>query len=137
MMDIKETQIQRAILDYLNLRKGCVAWRVPVQGVSVKNRKTGKINYKPNPLKGMADIVCFSKDEETGTRCIFFEVKTPGGRQSQSQKDFQTIIENFCEYYIVTNVCDVVVCLNFGKGKEIISQDEINDLLKKKRQIRV
>jgi len=100
--DMSESNIQKAILDYLQYQEnGIKLWFVRSASGNIstdtgRRFKTGK--------KGCPDIVlcqhgCF----------IGLEVKTPKGRQSDAQVEAQKIIEA-CggKYYVVRSVDDVI-----------------------------
>ena len=48
-------------------------------------------------IPGEPDLTLFTKTGET----IFIEIKTPTGRQSEKQKHFQKVVENYGFRYII------------------------------------
>lgn len=98
---MKESTIQRGILDYLELfsrNNPIYFFRAGAGAVKTEQGrffKTGKA--------GLSDIVvCYLG------RFIGFEVKTPTGRQSQSQKQAEYDIKQAGgEYHLVRSIADV------------------------------
>lgn len=101
-----ETQLQRAICDYLAYQPDIMFWRQNQSG-SFYTGKDGKRKFRKPPTyakNGVPDVIVV-KDG----RFIGLEVKTPKGRQSDAQKAFQEELEkNGGEYHIVRSVDDVV-----------------------------
>lgn len=61
-----------------------------------------------NTSSGHADLVCYRNG-----RAVFLEVKTPTGRQSESQKRFQSCAVKYgMNYYIVRSIEEALACLN-------------------------
>ncbi len=74
---MKESEIQKQILDYLKWQPECEAIRTYSVGIP---RKGGRAK---NHSRGLSDIiVCFKG------RLIALEVKKPGGKVSECQKQF-------------------------------------------------
>ena len=103
---MKETDIQRAICDYLALKQNRGAllfWRnnnVPIFDVS---RKAFRALPKYTP-KGLPDILCLKEGTFIG-----IEVKMPKAYQSPEQKQFERDIkEHGGEYLVARSVDDVV-----------------------------
>lgn len=76
---VKESDIQRAILDFLQAKK-ILAWRCNMGAVLVS--RDSKIRFSKNPNKGIPDIGGVLQ----GGRYFAIEVKRPGGRLSPEQK---------------------------------------------------
>lgn len=120
MKEATETQIQRAIMDYLAARK-IMAHRLN------SGMMRGEYKGKPWAVKlaeaGTADILALPEQVvhfESGppgdrftkklvyTRPIYIEVKTATGQQSPAQKIFQRRVEEMGHRYILArNVDDV------------------------------
>lgn len=97
---MKETQIQKVILQYLNL-KG-FAYRINTMGVFDKSRNTYRTT---NGSKGIPDIYFMSKKHGA----IWFEVKSPKGRLNPDQKVFQSLCKNFTiPHYVVRSLDEVM-----------------------------
>jgi len=79
---MKESDIQKRILVYLNRRKDIFAWKAPNQGMRVG----GGIRVKC-PMPGLPDIIGYNMNSG---RAIFIEVKTPEGKISDDQMEFIT-----------------------------------------------
>lgn len=99
-----EDKIQAKIVKYLRIHNDkCIVFHVPNGGSrniveAVKFKRIGV-------LAGVADLVVLLPD----SRCVFLEVKTGAGRQSDSQKMFEKQVEKFgFEYYVVRSVEDVI-----------------------------
>ncbi len=80
---MKEQAYQRAILDYLALRR-IYAWKNSSTGIF--NKKTG--GWIPIGLTGVSDILGILPDG----RFLAIEVKSPTGKLTQNQIDFLDII---------------------------------------------
>lgn len=93
---MRETDIQKLIIEWGRLVKGMSVWRINVQGM--RGRKSTNL--------GMADLV--AQYVFCGIPVlIFFEVKTPKGRQGESQKQFEEIVKRDGGFYfLVTSVQD-------------------------------
>lgn len=77
----KESSIQKAVLDYLALRK-IYAFRVNTQGVPLHD---GSGKYRPAPQKGVADILAILKPSG---RWLAVECKRPGAKLTDDQEEF-------------------------------------------------
>jgi len=75
----KESEIQKAILQYLALCKGVYAFRTNNVGVPLQ----GGTGFRPSPVKGLADLLCVVEGH-----FLALEVKRPGGKLSEAQKGF-------------------------------------------------
>lgn len=97
----KETDILRAICDYLALRRHFF-WRS--NNVPVYDTQRGAFRALPKyTLKGLPDIELIKDSCWVG-----LEVKTHIGKQSPEQKEFERRCkENGVEYYVVRGVEDV------------------------------
>ena len=76
---MKESEIQKNILEWLNFQPGTFAFRVNVQGVPLHN----KSGYRPSPLRGVSDILACINGH-----FVAIEVKTQKGKLSTYQLDF-------------------------------------------------
>lgn len=76
---MKESIIQKAIMDYLRL-KGCLVFKVNNGGVYIKSID----RYMRSPMKGISDIVGLTP----GGTFIAIEVKSPNKKPSIEQLDF-------------------------------------------------
>jgi penicillin-binding protein-related factor A (putative recombinase) len=79
---LKESDIQKSILDYLSLIPGCFVFRTNNIGVPLRD-SSGKTSFRPSPVKGLSDILCCFKG-----RFIALEVKRPKGKVTQHQTRF-------------------------------------------------
>lgn len=99
---MKETDIQKAICDYLAY-KHYFFWRQNTS--AILNHATGKFKSMPKySLNGIPDIILIKDGQFIG-----LEVKMPKGVQSEHQKTF----EKFCiraggKYHLVKSIEDVI-----------------------------
>lgn len=100
---MKEMDIQKAICDYLALKK-YFFWRQ--NNVPVYNSKLKRFRAMPKySMNGIPDIFLLPE----GGKIVFLEVKTPKGVQSANQKEFQKSVEELgYTYHIVKSVDDVI-----------------------------
>ena|ERR1022692_2374403 len=75
---MKESEIQKSIIDYLRKRK---VFYHKVNTVGIYKRSTD--SYIPSPSRGAPDIICIIKGRYVG-----LEVKTPKGKLSDDQIAF-------------------------------------------------
>lgn len=105
---MKESEIQKAIIDYMKSR-GYFVNRMPLGGVMMNVR--GKKFMRANPLKGFPDIFFLLKDRSG--RMGVIEVKTPKGRLSADQKEWLTVLEyNGVKCHVGRSIEDVEIFLN-------------------------
>jgi len=97
---MKEVQIQKAILQYLNL-KG-YAYRINTMGVYDASRQAYRTT---SGSKGVPDIYFMSKKHGA----IWFEVKSAKGRLNPHQKAFQALCKNFNILHHVVRSLDEVM----------------------------
>ena len=106
---LKESEIQRQILDWLTWQPDCFAFRTNNIGIPLKGG-----GFRPSPVRGLPDIIIILMGW-----VIFVEVKTAKGIQSEAQKGFQTYIENAGgNYILVRSLEDLQTHLkqgNYGK----------------------
>lgn len=95
---MKESDVQKAILDYLRYR-GIFCFKNNTVGIY--KRDTGA--YIPSQSKGSPDIICVVDGKFIG-----IEVKGPSGRQSPDQIEFQERLERAGGRYIVARSIDDV-----------------------------
>ena len=97
----RESEILRAVLDYLTVRK-VFHFRVNNTGVFDPSKK---IFRKPhNITPGVSDIICVRQG-----LIICIEVKSSSGFQSQAQKEFEAgVYNNGGQYHVVRSVDDVI-----------------------------
>jgi len=99
MAKLKETDIQKAILDYLSVKR-IFHWRQ--NNGAIYDPKIG--GYRSHTgMKGVPDIICVIDGQFVG-----IEVKGPRGRQSADQKIFERrLIENGGKYILAKSVTDI------------------------------
>lgn len=99
----KETDIQKAICDYLSLRKHFF-WRSNNTPISqIENGKRVFRKMSKYAVAGVPDIIVIKDGFFIG-----LEVKQDKGRQSDGQKEFEKMCKNAGgEYYVVRSIDDV------------------------------
>lgn len=95
---MKEADVQRAILDYLALKR-IFHYRNNSGGF----RDAANHFYRFGAI-GSPDIVCVVNGQYVG-----IEVKAPGGRQSEHQKEFQRRLEEAGGRYVIASSLDDVL----------------------------
>ena len=94
----KESEIQKAILQYLAARR-VLAWRMNTGAVKTETR------FFRFGSPGMADILAAPQSlDDWGVwqaRFLWIECKAPRGTQSEAQKSFQIQVEEQNHTYIV------------------------------------
>ena len=106
---MKESDLQKAIVEYLDLMG---VFYFAVNNEMAGGGKQAKIrmaHFKAMGLRaGASDLVLVLRG-----KVVFVEVKTEKGRQSESQKRFQMVVEELGHRYeIVRSVYDVERVLN-------------------------
>ena len=98
-----ESQIQRAILDYLQLLENqgkCFCFRSGAGAVKLDNGR-----YFKTGRPGISDITIFVPDG----KYICAEIKTPKGKQSDSQKKFEKQIKKLGgQYWLIRSVDEFI-----------------------------
>lgn len=106
---MKESQIQRTILDYLAARH-ILAFRMNTGAMA--GEYNGKQRFMRFGVVGMADILAFETfTAEEGDRLalpVWIEVKTATGKQSEHQRSFQRQVEEHGHKYIVARSVEEV-----------------------------
>ena len=113
---MKESEIQRAILDYL-ASKGILAFRQNTGAMA--GEYNGKKRFMRFGVPGMADILAFTtthtgekdywgKGEITYSEPLWIEVKTLTGKQSEYQRSFQAQVEAHGHRYILARCVEDV-----------------------------
>jgi hypothetical protein len=98
---ILESQIQKQILDYLELKH---IFHYRQNTGAMKSEYKGKSYFMRFGAVGSSDIFCVIKGLHIG-----IEVKTPQGKQSESQKKYQKALEAAGgRYFIATCLEDVM-----------------------------
>ena len=109
---MKESQIQKAILQYLAARHIFALRMQTGASISEYGGKTRMIRYG---VAGCADILAFKRERWAGVnfvRPLWLEVKSETGKQSELQKSFQEQVEADGHlYYIVRSIDGVVEAL--------------------------
>jgi hypothetical protein len=102
---LSESQIQRAILDWL-AAKGILAFRMNTG--AIKSTYKGKDRFMRFGTPGMADVLVFEvayypfgPNHGGFNKVMWLEVKTATGKQSELQKSFQAQVESHGHRYII------------------------------------
>lgn len=98
---MKEKPIEKAILQYLNALPQTFAFKVNTVGVFDPIKKVYRKPKSKYLINGVADILC-----QTPMGLIFFEVKSPTGKQTDSQKTFEDNIKRSGGFYFVVRSVD-------------------------------
>ena len=80
MKDRLESEIKKAILDYLNMQHMTFAFKIFTSGIPDAKRQGG---FRTNPSRGVADILGCKNG-----RFFAMEVKRPGGMVTDNQVSF-------------------------------------------------
>lgn len=96
-MKSTEKQTQKAILDYLSLRKDLMFWRQNTG--AIKTERGGF--YRFTSMNGMPDIFVLSN-----AQIYALEVKDIKGKQNENQKTFQKLFEAHGGVYKVVRSLD-------------------------------
>ena len=108
-----ESQIQAQIIEYLSLR-GIYCHSVPNEGAGPNKLRTMRL-IAQGMRPGVADLVVWFPWGRIG----YLEVKTLSGRQSESQKRFQTRCEKEGIFYaVVRSVDEVEQLIHRESGKQ-------------------
>lgn len=105
-MDKTEAKIQQEIIIYFR-NNYCLKFNKPRYCIfSIPNEGEGKkeMMFKKSIglLSGASDLIVLMPN-----RCIFVEVKTRIGRQSDNQKEFETRVKDLgFEYYLIRSLED-------------------------------
>ena len=106
---MKEREIQRAVLEYLRLRK-FFCWKNNTVGIYKKD--TGK--YIPSQSVGAPDIFLVIKGQIYG-----LEIKSEKGKQSESQKRWQLLFEAAGgKYFIVNSLSELLKIISKYEEKK-------------------
>lgn len=83
-----ETALVAAILQFLKLRR-IMAWRVHTQGTYDPVRKVRRTFHGRKGVADIAGVLCHRDDDGRAIgRALFIEVKLPGGKLSEEQRQF-------------------------------------------------
>lgn len=109
MPQIRETEIQKAILEYLRYN-GFFVWRNNV-GSGFNTNPDGKQYFTRFGFKGLSDIIGLTKDG----RFLAIEVKKPGMKPTESQQWFlDNVKKNGGVAFVATSIDDVQENLQIG-----------------------
>lgn len=107
-MKLKEADIQKQILQYLELKR---VFHYRNNSGGMTHEYNGKKSFMRFGEVGSPDIVCVIDGIYTG-----IEVKRPGGKQSENQKIFQENLERAGgRYFIAYSLDDVINMLSYAK----------------------
>lgn len=114
MSKTPEGQIKKSILEFLELyakKAPFLFWNQ--ESVGIFDAKKGIYRKKKSRFQknGIADIILVKNYYDLPC-IIFLEVKAPGGKQSDDQKEFEKEVQSVNGFYfIVKSIDDVIVCL--------------------------
>lgn len=102
-----ESQIQKGIIQFLELKKVCF-FRTNTKGEFLR-KSDGTGFLVKNKNKGWPDIFCI-----IDAKTVFLEVKSAKGRLSVYQKDFaRKVIDAGAFYFVVRSIGDVSSVLDY------------------------
>lgn len=105
---IYEKDIEKAILEALNF-KGWMAWKNPTVGVFDSKKGSYRKPMGGFHLTGVSDIIAVK-----GGEVWFIEVKTPSGKMTKNQLDFEKrLLKHGGNYLVARKVEDLNAILNF------------------------
>lgn len=113
-----ESQIELQLLDYLNRVRKFEAWKNTSTGYYDAGRKCFRRQSNPYCRNGVADILCvipvqFSHMSTPIGITVYFEVKSPRGVQSESQKEFERVLRaSGGYYYLVRSIEELELALD-------------------------
>lgn len=114
-MERLEHYIQVGIVDYLR-RNNIVVFAVPNGGK--RSITTARMLKSEGCQAGVSDLIIL----ENGT-CRFVEIKTPKGRQQETQKEFESIVKSHGMKYEVWR--DIEDAVNYVKNLKECVIDEV------------
>ena len=94
---MKEKEIQRAIIEYLQWQK-IFCWKQNNAGIQKPDG-----HFIPSGMRGVPDILCIIQG-----RFVGIEVKVEGRYQSPAQREFQQRCENAGGIYLLVHSVDEV-----------------------------
>lgn len=101
---IKESHIQKSILEYLS-RRSIFAWGNKTTGTYDPKKKVFRAN---TTFKGVPDIICIINGIFVG-----LEVKTASGKQTEAQRQFERRCSDAGgEYFVVRSIDDVASAID-------------------------
>jgi hypothetical protein len=103
---VKESEIQRQILDYLTLRR-IFHYRQNSGAFVFPETGTHKRRFFKAGVLGAPDIICVIKGQYVG-----IEVKAPKGKQSEHQKAFQQTLEAAGGRYVLAYSLEDVISVD-------------------------
>ena len=101
-IEVSEHDIQKAIVTYLRLKKVNVIETDVMSGVQFFSHKDPrrfafiKHHKDMGYVKGQSDLILILRN-----KTVYVEVKTPKGKQSKEQKDFQSYVERLGHQYFI------------------------------------
>lgn len=115
MVEKLEKQIEKEILEFLNLQPYIKAWKNISVGVYDARKKVYRSPRNPFFIKGVSDILGIYQSPDTGIgRMLAVEVKRPKtGKITEHQREFIQTIETYGGIaFIATSVDEVKDKLN-------------------------
>jgi len=103
---IPEKSVQKAIIDYLTLRR---VWVVRMNTGAIVSEYKGKTRLHKYGYPGMADLYVRTPSSVT----LWIECKSSIGKQSDLQRQFQMRVETLGDIYVLARSVDDVIPL-FG-----------------------
>lgn len=106
----EEHKLQVTIVKYLRYNN-ILCFSVPNHGI--RSPRMGAYYKEEGMLAGVADLILLFKK-----KCIFVELKIEKQKQSDSQKKFQSLVENLgFDYWVIRNLENLIDKINEIKKK--------------------
>jgi hypothetical protein len=100
-MGLKESDLEKACLQYLSFLPETFAWKNQTGGTPITSN--GRTFIKKAPCAGVSDLTIIHKG-----RVYLVELKLPTGKQTANQKEFQRNVEIAGgSYFIITSLADL------------------------------
>lgn len=101
----EEHKLQVTIVKYLRYNK-ILCFSVPNHGI--RSPRMGAYYKEEGMLAGVADLILLFEK-----KCIFVELKIEKQKQSDSQKKFQSLVENLgFDYWVIRNLENLIEKIN-------------------------
>lgn len=106
MDKVKESDIQRMVTDTLSVMR---IWHIRLNTGAMFGSHKGKRWAVRFGRKGMADILAHVPTRNHGKRMCWIEVKKPGAKQTEEQREFEMEVIDDAQFYIVVSQYESLV----------------------------
>lgn len=102
-MKHEESKLQKTVVQYLRLEfRNCGALVFAVPNGGKRNIVEARIQVAEGTLHGVSDLIILLPNART----VFVEMKTPTGKQSEYQKEFEKNVTNLKFDYVIWRTID-------------------------------